>query len=194
MKMTEKDMFRTFDLMGDNKELRLDNFTLWNLCAKNSWFTCGTNEQYEELFRINKDMKMPYSTVLVIIYICSSNVSIKDIFDKICMKIEEEVTSTPERELLYRLSEYGYELKFDKNSKKYILYDLQHEEVESKDFFNDISYNLLRNIFGDRLDKDLSQLSKVDVSELLYLVNERERQNEIDSNGIRNDYEDDRGL
>lgn len=30
------------------------NGILRNLCIKNNWFTCGTNEQYEKLFYANE--------------------------------------------------------------------------------------------------------------------------------------------
>lgn len=46
-----------------NEDLRL-------LCIKNNWFTCGSNEQYEKLFRANEGLA-PIEEIATIIWICS---------------------------------------------------------------------------------------------------------------------------
>ena len=46
-----------------NEDLRL-------LCIKNNWFTCGSNEQYEKLFRANEGLAT-IEEIATIIWICS---------------------------------------------------------------------------------------------------------------------------
>lgn len=41
-------------------------------CIKNGWFTCGTCEQYEKLFKLN-DMGAANSVLALTIWLCSDD-------------------------------------------------------------------------------------------------------------------------
>lgn len=43
---------------------------LRQLCIKNNWFTCGTNEQYDKLFYANEN-GCPIKEMATIIWLCS---------------------------------------------------------------------------------------------------------------------------
>lgn len=43
---------------------------LRQLCIKNNWFTCGSNEQYEKLFYANEN-DCPIKEIATIIWLCS---------------------------------------------------------------------------------------------------------------------------
>lgn len=43
---------------------------LRQLCIKNNWFTCGSNEQYEKLFYANEN-GCPIKELATIIWLCS---------------------------------------------------------------------------------------------------------------------------
>lgn len=45
-------------------------YFLRELCIKYNWFTCGTCEQYEKLFEINKD-GCPLEDIALVIWLCS---------------------------------------------------------------------------------------------------------------------------
>lgn len=48
----------------------IPNEDLRTLCIKNNWFTCGTCEQYDKLFRANR-FGMPLVEIATIIWTCT---------------------------------------------------------------------------------------------------------------------------
>ncbi len=56
---------------------------LRNLCIRNSWFTDGTNEQYDKLFFLNS-IGTDLVTLTTLIWFCSDGVSIMDVYNALC--------------------------------------------------------------------------------------------------------------
>lgn len=51
----------------------MSNEKLRKLCIDKSWFTCGSNRQYDKLFDAN-DSGAPLSVIATIIWVCSEDV------------------------------------------------------------------------------------------------------------------------
>ena len=67
--------------------MTIDRYTLYRLCNDNNYFTCGDNSQYEKLFTAN-EYNASIRELAFIIWICSENVSIKEI--EIRLQIERK--------------------------------------------------------------------------------------------------------
>ena len=63
---------------------------LRSLCIRNNWFTEGSNEQYNKLFRANEELA-PIEEIATIIWICSTEeqCSRRDILEEL-KKVHEE--------------------------------------------------------------------------------------------------------
>ena len=59
-------------------EETIDYNKLYRLCNDNKWFTCGSNSQYDKLFKANRN-KVSVRDLSVIIWICSDNITIESI-------------------------------------------------------------------------------------------------------------------
>lgn len=71
----------------------ISNDDLRMLCIKNSWFTEGTNEQYEKLFVLNLNSPAyMIDTIITIIWFCSEDVSRLDIYNELKPYLDKEVT------------------------------------------------------------------------------------------------------
>ena len=55
---------------------------LRELCIKNNWFTCGSNEQYERLFYANQN-GFTIDQISIIIWICSKTDNRREITEKL---------------------------------------------------------------------------------------------------------------
>ena len=55
---------------------------IYALCVRNNWFTCGTAEQYERMFRM---VELGYSArdVAMVIWFCSAGVGFNSVYEKI---------------------------------------------------------------------------------------------------------------
>lgn len=62
--------------------MTINNYTLYRLCNEKNYFTCGTNKQYEKLFELN-NQNIGVKELATIIWICSDNVSRKDIINEL---------------------------------------------------------------------------------------------------------------
>lgn len=62
--------------------MTINNQTLYRLCNEKKYFTCGTNEQYEKLFELNA-LNTSTIELATIIWICSDNISRKDIINEL---------------------------------------------------------------------------------------------------------------
>lgn len=62
------------------------------LCCENNWFTCGTASQYEKLFYAN-ERGCPVEEIATIIWLCSFDVSRKDILAELKAKQERYLFS-----------------------------------------------------------------------------------------------------
>lgn len=51
----------------------IPNDDLRTLCIENDWFTCGTNRQYEKLFKANR-MGADIDMISTIIWLCSDEI------------------------------------------------------------------------------------------------------------------------
>lgn len=60
----------------------INNNTLYRICNEKKYFTCGTNEQYEKLFRLNT-LNSSTMELATIIWICSDNVSREEILKEL---------------------------------------------------------------------------------------------------------------
>jgi hypothetical protein len=56
----------------ENREGRIDNDKLRNLCIEHDWFTCGTNSQYEKLFEMN-EQGAAIEQIATVIWLCSDS-------------------------------------------------------------------------------------------------------------------------
>lgn len=65
---------------------------LYALCVRQNWFTCGTNEQYDKMFRANKE-GAPIEEIAAIIWVCSDDVNKNDILT--ILKAEREKYLAP---------------------------------------------------------------------------------------------------
>lgn len=65
--------------------MTINRYTLYRLCVDNNYFTCGDDSQYEKLFEANENNASKKELALII-WVCSDNVSIKEIEDN--LKVE----------------------------------------------------------------------------------------------------------
>ena len=63
---------------------------LRRLCIRKDWFTCGSNRQYEKLFKANEELA-PIEEIATIIWLCSDDEahSRRDILEEL-KKVQEE--------------------------------------------------------------------------------------------------------
>lgn len=66
----------------------LPNEDLRNLCIKNDWFTCGSNEQYEKLFESNR-LGASIHDITIIIWLCTDDVPMFQIREELEKAIKE---------------------------------------------------------------------------------------------------------
>lgn len=76
-------------------EVQYDFDDLRNLCIVNDWFTCGTNEQYDKMFKM-AEHGCTIHDLAMIIWICSENVSFKYIEDVIIEDIARFISDYAE--------------------------------------------------------------------------------------------------
>ncbi len=69
---------------------KIDNYTLRAVCIANDWYTCGTIEEYEKLFKKNRN-GATVGELADDIYLHSSNAEKKDIFVKLLETAERRV-------------------------------------------------------------------------------------------------------
>jgi hypothetical protein len=60
-----------------------------SLCIKNDWFTCGSNSQYERMFKKVRD-GADVEEVATIIWICSENVTKEEIINQLVVPVRKE--------------------------------------------------------------------------------------------------------
>lgn len=70
--------------------MTINNHTLYRLCNEKKYFTCGTNEQYEKLFRLNT-LNTSTMELATIIWICSDNISREDIMKELIKAKLEDI-------------------------------------------------------------------------------------------------------
>lgn len=79
--------------------MTLNSWTLYNLCNKNNYFTCGTNEQYDKLFEANK-FNAPIDDLATIIWICSDeNIRRRDIKENLKKAREQDIKKAREQDI-----------------------------------------------------------------------------------------------
>ena len=62
--------------------MTINNQTLYRICNEKKYFTCGTNKQYDKLFKLNT-LNTSIIEIATIIWICSDNASRKDILNEL---------------------------------------------------------------------------------------------------------------
>lgn len=60
-----------------------------SLCIKNDWFTCGSNSQYERMFKKVRE-GADVEEVATIIWICSENVTKEEIINQLVVPVRKE--------------------------------------------------------------------------------------------------------
>lgn len=55
---------------------------IYILCNNNKWFTCGTTEQYERMFRM-VELGSCARDVAMVIWFCSDGVGFRAVYDKV---------------------------------------------------------------------------------------------------------------
>lgn len=78
----------------------IPDYDLRTLCIENDWFTCGSNRQYEKLFRANR-LGASIDQLTLIIWLCSDDVPqyrIRETLEK-AQKEYDDLMEQGEREL-----------------------------------------------------------------------------------------------
>lgn len=77
-------MYYNRGIENDTREEMVMLNKMYNLCVKNSWFTCGTNSQYDKLFEMVREGRTAEELALVI-WVCSDGW----LLDDICARLHE---------------------------------------------------------------------------------------------------------
>lgn len=62
----------------------MSNYKLREMCIENNWFTCGSNMQYDRLFKMNESGKFSISQIALVIWLCCEDAEAVDIEIKLC--------------------------------------------------------------------------------------------------------------
>lgn len=74
---------------GDSLFKKVNNkLILMQLCRKNNWFTCGSNEQFDKFFYAI-DMGASLDEIITMIWICSDDVCRRDIRSEVIEAVLE---------------------------------------------------------------------------------------------------------
>lgn len=86
---------------------------LRRLCIRKDWFTCGSNRQYEKLFKANEELA-PIEEIATIIWLCSDDEahSRRDILEEL-KSAKEEYESSITREEADAFLDEIYEENFE---------------------------------------------------------------------------------
>lgn len=87
----------------ENREGRIDNDQLRNLCIEHNWFTCGTNRQYSKLFDMN-EQGAGIEQIATVIWLCS----------------DTDIPENNRRDIIFALHEAGFTERQDMSEQEHL--------------------------------------------------------------------------